>query len=927
MAVVLGAACPAAAVVAVAPADSVFARADRFLRAGAPDSVLALVAPLLERAATDGDRELEMQVRLHQAGALALSGRLREAEATALRAREMALQQGEPGAAQMASRWLGYALLGQGRGDEARQTYEDLRDAAALAGNRREEAYARMGLAYLDLGRGDTAAARAGYEAAAPLFDAVGEKAMALDCLVGLARSLGREARYAEMRDLYARIVREGEAQGLQRVVGFALTNLGTYEYQTGDPGLAVAYWERVLAARLLGGDVTVAVTPELNLALARMEMGAFDEALTALADLGARCRDGGYRAKEASVLAQSASMELARGNADGAAVIWRQLAAMDAAGQDVRLDAALNLARGLVRRGEPARALALGDTIAAGLLRGASAMQRAEFDLVLATALAGLDRHAEALEPGARARAAAAAAGFAQTEMAALVALARSAGALAADAGAPPDSALVFLRRAQHLWADLRATPRDPQWREQRGALGSAIHLQLAQLLLGWPGSAPGARAQVAFDALQGYKSRTLLERMLGPDAVAPGSLETPPPTLASLQQGVLAPDEVLLDFYLGDEVSLMFAATRTSCRAVTLPGRAVLGAQVGLFLDLVSRPPVAGADAAVGYRPAARRLAEQFLAPVAAELQGAATVVIAADGLLNRLPFELLPLDPAADRPVALGDALGVARVPSAMVLARLRAAGAQPAARGLLVLEVADKNGPGALPGTVAEVRSLRRGYRAVAVVRPGCAAADGDWAAGLAGRAALHVPAHTETFDQRPWNSRIAVGRTADGGTCWLTSADVAGLRLEPNLAVLSGCSSAGGRALSGEGMLGLTGAFLAAGSHAVVASLWDVDDAAAAAFMVRFYAALADGRTVAGALASARRDLAGSAALADPCHWAGFVVVGDGSLTVALERRSRTGPALLAAAAGAVGLGLVRVRRGRRVIFRRGRSPS
>jgi hypothetical protein len=108
------------------------------------------------------------------------------------------------------------------------------------------------------------------------------------------------------------------------------------------------------------------------------------------------------------------------------------------------------------------------------------------------------------------------------------------------------------------------------------------------------------------------------------------------------------------------------------------------------------------------------------------------------------------------------------------------------------------------------------------------------------------------------------------------------------------------------------MLGLTGAFLAAGSRAVVASLWDVDDAATATFMRRFYAALARGRTAAGALAAARRDLARSAPTAAPFYWSGFVVVGDGRLQAPLERRLPAALAFVAAGAAVVAAALLLV---------------
>jgi hypothetical protein len=88
----------------------------------------------------------------------------------------------------------------------------------------------------------------------------------------------------------------------------------------------------------------------------------------------------------------------------------------------------------------------------------------------------------------------------------------------------------------------------------------------------------------------------------------------------------------------------------------------------------------------------------------------------------------------------------------------------------------------------------------------------------------------------------------------------------------------------------------------------------VDDGATSLLMARFYRELAAGRTVAGALATARGALAGDPETEAPCYWAGFVVVGDGALKVSLERRSPARPLAVygtgaAATAGAAWLAL------------------
>lgn len=880
--------------------DSLFARADRLLRAGAPDSVLAVVGPVLATAVADGDERLELRALLHQAGGEALSGRLREAEHSARRAAALAETAGAAAPGRLARRWLGFSLLGQGRSAEAIAVYAALRDDARAAGDRREEAYALMGLAYHALGRGEASAARADYERSVALFTTVGEKGIALDARIGLARALGAEGRYPEMRRLYEQVLAEAERLGNARVVGFALNNLGSYEYQAGDPGLAVRYWERALERKRAGADPVSFITPSVNLALARMALGSFDEARAGLEALLARCRDGGYREQEALVLGQLATLEQAHGQHAVARSIWRQVLALGADAGQEGVEAAIDIAETLVATGDAAGAGAVADSLAAAWSgSGREDYLAARLLVVQARARRGLGQPASALAAATAARAHFSAGGFRTDELGTLIEMAACERDLARAAGVPPERSLALLHEARQLWAAVRAVPRDPQWRERRGSLGTTIHLELASLLLQSPGGQ--ARAAEVFDLLQGYKARTLLERRLGPDAFTPEvAAALVPATLSAVQAEGLRPGEVLLDYYLGAGQSWVLVVTREGCRACPLPPARVLQERVALFLALVTSPAATGGRGA-GHEAAARRLAAELLEPCREELAGATGVLVAADGILNRVPFEMLPLpgDPDGLAPTARA----MARVPSAGVLLSVRGAPG-PGGRGIALL--ADANsGADRLPGAEREARRLERDYREVRRLgRLGPAEAGGPLAAA-AGAAILHVPAHSEADDQRPWNSRLRAGADSAGEPRWLTSAEIAAAPLGVPLAVLSGCSSAAGQAVAGEGMLGLSGAFLAAGSRAVVATLWDVDDATAARFMAAFYRELAAGVPVGAALAAARRDLAAHPETAAPRHWAAFVVVGDGSLVVPVARR----PAPPAMVAGAVLLGV------------------
>lgn len=108
------------------------------------------------------------------------------------------------------------------------------------------------------------------------------------------------------------------------------------------------------------------------------------------------------------------------------------------------------------------------------------------------------------------------------------------------------------------------------------------------------------------------------------------------------------------------------------------------------------------------------------------------------------------------------------------------------------------------------------------------------------------------------------------RLADGA---VTVTDVVTWRLAPDVVVLASCAS--GARPSGSLWGALGGAFLAAGSRAVVATLWSVEDEATAELISQFYAA---GGALAPARALAAAQRAAISSGVSPRHWAAFVVL-------------------------------------------------
>ena len=112
----------------------------------------------------------------------------------------------------------------------------------------------------------------------------------------------------------------------------------------------------------------------------------------------------------------------------------------------------------------------------------------------------------------------------------------------------------------------------------------------------------------------------------------------------------------------------------------------------------------------------------------------------------------------------------------------------------------------------------------------------------------------------------------------------------------DLVVLSGCQTALGKEIRGEGLLGLTRGFLYAGAPRVVASLWWIDDRATAALMAEFYRGLwSEGLRPAAALRKARLSLRASTVSAIPPTGEPSFSRGTGSDSVQIHEKENDQP--------------------------------
>jgi CHAT domain-containing protein len=137
--------------------------------------------------------------------------------------------------------------------------------------------------------------------------------------------------------------------------------------------------------------------------------------------------------------------------------------------------------------------------------------------------------------------------------------------------------------------------------------------------------------------------------------------------------------------------------------------------------------------------------------------------------------------------------------------------------------------------------------------------------------------LHFVTHGTASHTRPLESAVIL--SPEGDSYKLYARDIVQHRLNANLVTISACNGSGTRAYSGEGLVGLSWAFLRAGAHNVIGALWEVSDASTPELMDAFYRELFQGKDTATALRDAKLGLLHTSdpdsVFRRPFYWAPF----------------------------------------------------
>jgi len=333
------------------------------------------------------------------------------------------------------------------------------------------------------------------------------------------------------------------------------------------------------------------------------------------------------------------------------------------------------------------------------------------------------------------------------------------------------------------------------------------------------------------------------------------------PPLDVAATLRGLPAGTLVLLPILTVDRAVVLSLTNAGGIQAdVQAVSRQEMLADVGTLADLVRLRAELPAIDRVG-----DRLSKRLLGPLAERISQTKHLVIAADPLLQAVPFSLLKIH---GRRVAELTAITNCRRVSGCLRG---VTGQQEFASSVTALGSSGDRLVGMLPNVAAEIALMREAF-------PGMTTADATlpvFQRALQQRGIVHFAGHARVDINRPWSSTLVL--VDDEGRARMTPVtDIVEHGVSADLVVLSACETLRGRAYRGEGLVAAVGTFLKSGARGVVGTLWKIDDRSTATFMGMFYAELAKGRSASQAIRQSQLDLISKGA--HPADWAFPVLV-------------------------------------------------
>jgi len=367
--------------------------------------------------------------------------------------------------------------------------------------------------------------------------------------------------------------------------------------------------------------------------------------------------------------------------------------------------------------------------------------------------------------------------------------------------------------------------------------------------------------------------RSQTLAEGLASSSgASGPVSLGLSPRQLARKSRATL------LLYWLGQEQSYLWVITPTKISCFGLAKKPQIDPLVKSYREQLLR----GNDVLASGSAEGKELYQMLIAPADKFFaRNGRVIVLPAEGLYG-LNFETL-IVPRPTPHFWIEDAT----ISEANSLALLSAASQKPNSKEKSLLLVGNPETPDPefppLPQAAAEIQKVSTHFPEAhcKVLEGKQATASAYLHSNPAQFCYLHFVTHGIASQTRPLESAVIL--TKEGDSYKLYARDIVTHPLKADLVTISACNGAGTRTYAGEGLVGLSWAFLRAGAHNVIASLWEVSDASSTAqLMDALYTNLDRGADPATALRSAKLFILksnSSTVFRKPFYWAPFQLYG------------------------------------------------
>ncbi|MBN2541304.1 CHAT domain-containing protein [bacterium] len=409
---------------------------------------------------------------------------------------------------------------------------------------------------------------------------------------------------------------------------------------------------------------------------------------------------------------------------------------------------------------------------------------------------------------------------------------------------------------------------------------------------------------------------------------------------SIEHIQSKLLDGETALLEYVLSDSGSFVFCITDNKTHVYELPSRKQIQETAFTLRDELTLPrffsPV--------FLKTSRELFTWLIEPCMEDLRDIEDLVIIPDGILGYLPFEVLiskdvniedltEFDEYAELPYLVKD-YNINTSPSATVLAQINEHPKEPlpdmldfVAIGNPQYEPAEEEVPLFAQAELQETdvfrsafpEPTRSGYvplpsTGIEVERICSLFPQNQCKLFMNGEANeqnvkssddlphakyVHFACHGVLNENNPEFSGLVLslypkdspGQLPSGENGYLQMYEIYNLDLHADLVTLSACETGLGKMVKGEGIMGLSRAFMYAGTPSVIVSLWQIADESTAEFMYQFYNNLVnENMDKEGALREAKLEMIKSERYSHPFYWASFVLIGEKETTETRRHR-------------------------------------